>query len=105
MSPSLPLATTKDGVVVMLRVTPRAGRDAIGTTTQVGEGTALSVRVAAPPVDGAANAAIVRLLAKSWRLPVSSFEIVAGESGRLKRVLVRGEPETILRILTERLAA
>ena len=100
-----PLSTSKDGVVVTVRVTPRAGRDAIAGTTQVGEGGALALRVAAAPTEGAANQAIVRLLAKSWRLPASSFEIVSGESGRLKRILVRGEPASLLRLLSEKLAA
>lgn len=101
----LPLSTTKDGVVVTLRVTPRASRDAIAGTAELADGMALAVRVAAPPIDGAANQAIVRLLAISWRLPASSFEIVAGENGRLKRVLVRGEPQALFRLLSERLAA
>lgn len=106
---SLPLSTTQEGVVVTVRVTPRARRDGIVGMTEIagphGAAAALAVRIAAPPVDGAANEAIVRLLARTCELPASSFEIVAGGSGRVKRILVRGEPASLFRLLSERLAA
>lgn len=105
----LPLSTTKDGVIVTVRVTPRARREGITGTTEIadaqGPAAALAVRVAAPPVDGAANAAIVRVLARACHLPAFAFEIVSGGSGRLKRILVRGEPESLFHLLRERLAA
>ena len=66
------------------------------------EGNALRVRVAAPPVDGAANAALVRLLAGVVGVARSDVAIVAGESGRRKRVAFAGvEPD----LLIERLEA
>jgi uncharacterized protein len=105
----LPLSTTKDGVMVTVRVTPRARREGIAGITEIADAPgglcALAVRVAAPPVDGAANQAIVRLLARTCRLPASAFEIVSGDSARVKRILVRGEPGSLLRLLSERLAA
>ncbi len=105
----LPLSTTKEGVMVTVRVTPRARRDGIAGTTEItdtqGPACAFAVRVAAPPVDGAANQATIRLLARTCRLPASSFEIVSGDSGRVKRILVRGEPDSLFRLLSERLAA
>jgi uncharacterized protein (TIGR00251 family) len=51
---------------------------------------ALRVRIAAPPVDGAANAAIIELLAKALITRKSDVEIISGATGRRKRVLVRG---------------
>ena len=57
----------------------------------------LEVAVAAPPVDGAANAELVATLARALRLAKSQVTIVGGESSRLKRVSLRGitEPELV----------
>lgn len=104
-----PLQSTADGVLVTVRVTPRAKRAAIGGTTEIvgprGSEPALSVKVTAPPAEGAANEAVLRTLAAAWRLPPSSLAIAAGGSSRVKRVLVRGEPTALLRLLTEKLTA
>ena len=67
-----------------VRLTPRADRDAIDG---VGDG-ALRVRVSAPPVDGAANVALVRLIASELKVPKSSVWIVSGESSRSKVIAV-----------------
>jgi uncharacterized protein (TIGR00251 family) len=70
-----------------VRLTPKGGRDAVQGWGQDGEGRAyLKVRVSAPPVDGAANAALLAFLAKTLRRPRSSLKIVAGETARLKLV-------------------
>jgi uncharacterized protein YggU (UPF0235/DUF167 family) len=50
----------------------------------------LLVRVTAPPVEGAANAAVIKLLATALGLPQSRLAITAGSTGRLKRVTVSG---------------
>ena len=71
------------GSVLSVMVTPRSG---ISSTTGVEAG-ALRVRLAAPPVAGAANKALVRFLADLAKVPVSRVRIVAGASGRRKRVL------------------
>jgi uncharacterized protein YggU (UPF0235/DUF167 family) len=52
----------------------------------------LAVRVAAPPVDGAANAALIRVLAAALDVPPSAIAVVAGTTARVKRVEVRGMP-------------
>jgi uncharacterized protein (TIGR00251 family) len=69
-----------------VRAKPRASRPGIGT---VREG-ALEVRVSAPPVEGAANEAIVELLARVLALPRRAITLVSGEHGRSKRVRVEG---------------
>jgi uncharacterized protein (TIGR00251 family) len=66
-----------------VRLTPRGGRDAIDG---VGEDGALRVRVAAPPVDGAANEALCRLLARTLGVAPGGVRIVGGASGRRKVV-------------------
>ncbi len=108
-SPRLPLTATADGVVVTVRVTPRARREGVDGATEVagprGAEPAFAVRVSAPPADGAANAAVLRVLATAWRLPPSSLTILAGASGRLKRILVRGDSAALLRHIGGRIAA
>jgi uncharacterized protein len=104
---ALPLAPTKDGVIVTIKLTPKARSAGIdGIAEDLGpEGprTALTLRVTAPPESGKANAAMIALLAKSWRLPKSAFTIVAGETSRLKRVHIAGKPQTLLRAITPHL--
>lgn len=56
---------------------------------------ALKVAVTVPPEKGKANAAVVALLAESWRLPKSAFAIVKGETARNKTVSVAGEPAMV----------
>jgi uncharacterized protein len=67
-------------------VTPRAGRSSI---ERLADG-AIQIRVAAAPVDGAANAALLRFLAGVLEVPRSRLEIISGASSRRKRIAVRG---------------
>ena len=73
-------------VVVDVRVIPRAKKTLIA-----GErGGALLIRLVAPPVDGAANAALVAFLAATLDLPRRNIRIVGGETSRHKRVAIAG---------------
>ncbi|MBI2186338.1 MAG: DUF167 domain-containing protein [Acidobacteria bacterium] len=74
------------GVIVSVRVIPRAGRSGLAGTRDG----ALLVRLTAPPVEGAANAELVEVLAKALGVPKRAVAIVSGERGRLKRVRVDG---------------
>jgi uncharacterized protein len=65
---------------------PRASRSEVDGAH---EG-ALRVRIAAPPVDDAANLELIRLLAKSFRLPRQAVEIVAGSRSKNKVVRIHG---------------
>ncbi|HYV97136.1 MAG TPA: DUF167 domain-containing protein [Gemmatimonadaceae bacterium] len=79
--------TERDGNArFSVHVTPRAKRTAIDGL----HGAALKLRVAAPPVDGAANAAVIALLAGTLGAPRRSVRIVAGETARTKVVEVTG---------------
>ncbi len=69
-----------------VRVQPRASRNAIGGVRNG----ALVIRLTAPPVEGAANEALTRLLAVRLNVPKSAVRIVSGERGRTKRIAVRG---------------
>lgn len=77
----------KDGrLTFKVRVVPRASRSEI-----VGEhDSALRVRIAAPPVDGAANEELVRTLAQGFKVARSAIEIIAGHTSKLKTVRVTG---------------
>lgn len=77
-----------------MKVTPGARREAIGAIADDGEGhRRLQVHVTAKAEDGAANRAVVRLLAKSWRVAPTAFELTAGERSRLKRMRLAVPPD------------
>jgi uncharacterized protein (TIGR00251 family) len=62
-------------------------------------GAALIVRLQAPPVDGAANAAVVSLLAKRLHVPRRAVRVVAGATSRTKTVEIEGTTEDEVRAL------
>ena len=74
-----------------VRLTPRGGRDAIDGWASGADGRPyLKARVAAPPVEGEANAALTVLLAKTLGVSKSAVRIAAGHTGRLKSVEIEG---------------
>ena len=77
---------SRDGVVIDVRVIPRSGRSGIAGTRQG----ALVVKLNAPPVDGAANAELIEILADTLGVPKSAVTIASGDRSRLKRVRVEG---------------
>ena len=80
------ITPTSDGVVINVRVTPRASRSGLAG---VRDG-ALLLRLHAPPVEGAANAELVDLLATLLGVPRRAITIVTGGRNRLKRVRIEG---------------
>lgn len=81
----------ENAVRLAVRVTPRARRDSFGGIVEDVEGRpALAVRLAAPPVDGAANKALVAFIARTLGVGRSAVRIAAGETARLKIVEVTG---------------
>ena len=80
-------------LLLTVRVQPRASKDEL-----IVDGERLRLRITAPPVDGAANAHLIRYLAKSFGVPPSRVEIVRGLTGRDKAVRIH-EPESIPTIL------
>jgi len=75
-----------DGVVIAVRVIPRAGRSGVAGS----RGDALLVRLTAPPVDGAANAELIDVLSAALSVPRRAIAIVTGDRSRQKRVRVAG---------------
>ena len=76
-----------------IRVRPNASRNKVGGS--VGQPPRLVVAVQAPAVDGKANQAVIKELAKALDLRARDFTIVYGELGRDKRLLVEGDEETL----------
>ncbi len=87
-----PFAPTPAGLRVALRVQPGASRTGIDGPKALDDRTlVLALRVSAPAEGGKANAAAIKLLAKTWKIPKSAIEIVAGHGDRRKTVLVAGD--------------
>lgn len=80
------LQQRQDGVCVFLKVQPRAGRNRIAGPV----GNELKVKVAAPPVDSAANEAVLELIAETLGCARNQVEILRGATSRHKQILVRG---------------
>jgi len=80
------IRATPDGVVIAVRVIPRAAKSGVAGT----RGDALVVRLHAPPVEGAANTELIRVIAAALGVPARAVAIVAGEHARQKRVSVSG---------------
>ncbi|WP_430910972.1 DUF167 family protein [Methylobacterium sp. sgz302541] len=90
--PDQPYTVTPEGLRLAVRLTPRGGRDGIGGVVLDADGRSLlQVRVSAPPVEGAANAALIALLAKALGVPKSALALVSGETARVKILRVSGD--------------
>ncbi|GAA5190221.1 DUF167 family protein YggU [Ferrimonas gelatinilytica] len=89
-----------DTLLLNLYIQPKASRDGL-----VGQhGDELKVAITAPPVDGQANAHLIKYLAKQFRVPKSQVEITKGAQGRHKQVTISEPkviPEAVLQLLTE----
>ncbi len=102
----VPYAVAPDGLRVFVRLQPKARREGIeGIVAEPDGRIALKVAVTAPPESGKANAALVALLGKSWRLPKSAIEIVGGAADRRKTLLLRGDPASLQATLSAHLAS
>ncbi|WP_084582815.1 DUF167 domain-containing protein [Sphingomonas azotifigens] len=82
------------GIEIAVRVTPRASRDVLAAGTDEH----FAARLAAPPVEGAANAALVPLVAKTFGVPKRDVTLIAGETARLKRLSIAGNATALEQI-------
>ncbi|HIJ39271.1 MAG TPA: DUF167 domain-containing protein [Rhodospirillaceae bacterium] len=91
-------ATSAGDTRLSVRLTPRASRNRIeGLVSEADGSSSLKVSVTAIPEDGKANAALIALLAKSWKLPKSAISIIAGQTDRRKTLLIATEAQEIHR--------
>ncbi len=97
---AVPWQRTATGLRLTVRLTPRGGRDALGGVRrdQVGRAQLLA-RVASPPVEGAANAALVRLVAKTLGVSKSAVTLASGQTARIKTLEIAGDPVALERAL------
>ena len=75
-----------DDLIFNVRVVPRASKSEI-----VGDlDGALKIRIASPPVDGAANAELIKVLAKKFNVSKSAIEILSGQTSKTKQIKIIG---------------
>jgi hypothetical protein len=80
------------GVVVVVRLTPKGGRDAIDGIEQLADGRfVLKARVRAAASEGEANDALIRLLADNLDVAPRQVNVIAGATARIKRVMIGGD--------------
>ncbi len=81
-----------DGLRLRVRLTPKASRDAVGRLERLADGTeVLIVHVRAAPSEGAANAALTRLLADVLDVAKSKVDLVSGHTARVKTLKISGD--------------
>ncbi len=87
------LQVRDNGVILAVKLQPRASRNEIGEPL----GSELKIKVSAPPVDSAANEALIRLLAEQLDCPRKSVQLVRGTTSRHKVIFLNGiSPEAVL---------
>ncbi|MBP5856334.1 DUF167 domain-containing protein [Marivibrio halodurans] len=92
-TPADPFRRETGALLIALKVTPKASAERVGGLVDAADetgtvGRRLVLHVTAPPSDGAANKAVVKLLAKALSLPKTSLAIVSGATGRNKVVRI-----------------
>ena len=97
-----PWTTTQDGLVLAVRLTPKGGRDTIDGIEQLADGrTVVKARVRALPNDGAANAALIRLVADALDVAPRDVSLAAGATARIKRLKISGDPAVLAAALAK----
>jgi uncharacterized protein len=97
-----PWTAAPGGLLVDVRLTPKGGRDAFDGIAPLADGrSVLKARVRTAPHEGAANAALTRLIAAAAGVTAGRVTIVTGAATRLKRVRIAGEPRAIAAALEQ----
>jgi uncharacterized protein (TIGR00251 family) len=100
-----PWTENEEGLLLTVRVTPKASRSALAGAAPLPDGrTALAVRLAAPPVEGAANAELIAFLSKALGVPKSSVTLASGATARIKtlRIVDNTVADRLRQLLAER---
>ncbi len=104
-SPFRPWRFVSNGVCLTVRLTPKASADDVGGVVESPAGPHLAVKVRALPADGAANAALEKLVAKWLGLAQRDVTLVNGGKSRLKTLHLAGDPTELVQKLTANLEA
>ncbi len=92
-----PYRAVPGGVRVRVRLSPKAAANRLGGIFDNGNGErALKAAVTAAPEGGKANRALIKMLAREWRLPKTGMSIAAGAARRNKTLFIEGDAEMIL---------
>ncbi len=92
-----PFTSSPSGVSVTVGLTPKAANSRIGEIRASADGKeALRVSVTAPPESGKANAALIALLAKEWKMAKGGITIKTGARGRNKTLFLAGDPKMLM---------
>lgn len=95
-----PWSPVAGGVNLVVRLTPKGGRDAIDGIEIMSDGRAvLKIRVRAAPSEGEANAALIKLIAKAVGVPPRDVSLAAGAAARIKRLNISGDGPTVVAAL------
>ena len=86
-----PFRVAADGILLRVRLTPRASRDGIDGMKSGPGGPDVRARVRAVPQDGRANAALAELVADQIRVPKSTVTVASGNTARLKTLRIAGD--------------
>lgn len=99
----VPWRIVPGGLAVRVRLTPKASRDAVEGLEETADGPALKARVRAVPEDGAANAAIEKLLAAWLGVAKSAVALTSGGKSRVKILTVAGDGPALAAAASARL--
>jgi len=92
----LPWSERGGHLVLAVRLTPKSSRDEISGIDHLSDGRAvLKARVRATPQDGEANAALIKLIAKTLRVPAAAIRLESGATARLKTLVLTGDTEAL----------
>jgi uncharacterized protein (TIGR00251 family) len=100
----MPWRIATSGLVVRIRLTPKASRDAVEGIEATADGIALKARVRAVPEDGAANEAVEKLIAAWLGVPKSAVALMSGGKSRVKTLAVAGDGQALAATAAGRLA-
>ena len=93
------LKITKDGVLVKLKISPNASKNAI-----IKDENGLKIKVTAQPVENKANKALIEFLSKELKVPKSLIEIVKGGTSKEKTVLIKIFDDDKIKLVTKLLS-
>ncbi len=103
-SATRPWRVETTSVVLRVRVTPKSTREAVSGTAMTADGPAFNARVRAVPEDGAANAAVIALVADWLGVAKRSVTLAAGAKSRIKSLSIVGDVAALEATLAARLA-
>jgi uncharacterized protein (TIGR00251 family) len=87
---------TENGIIVTFKISPNAKKNEI-----IKENDIIKIKIAAQPVDGKANKAVVEFLSKTFKIPKTSIEILKGETSKDKTILFKISDEEKISLLNK----